>query len=122
MPSIAIGLPEEMVQEAEKCATLNMRSVPEQIEYWYRLGKAAEENPDLPIEFIKGILEGKADIEAGRVTPFKFGFEDNSMQETASLLLSPEESLALTKRLENPKKPNKTLIKAMKEYKKTFPE
>ncbi|GHU91056.1 hypothetical protein FACS189476_11590 [Spirochaetia bacterium] len=44
----------------------------EQIEYWYHLGKLADENPDLPMEFIKGALEGKLEMEGGDVSPFEF--------------------------------------------------
>jgi len=37
-------------------------SVPKQIEYWSRIGKIAEENPDLPYSMIRDILV--ADQEA----------------------------------------------------------
>ncbi|QCE35324.1 hypothetical protein FAI40_08280 [Acetobacteraceae bacterium] len=39
---------------------------------YYRLGKIAEENPDLPMSFIKESLLAKADMEAGNVTTFSF--------------------------------------------------
>ncbi|MDR3238428.1 MAG: hypothetical protein LBT84_07985 [Spirochaetia bacterium] len=42
------------------------------IEYWYRLGKIAEENSELPLDFIKGALEGKREMETGDVSPFEF--------------------------------------------------
>jgi hypothetical protein len=35
------------------------RSVPQQIEYWARLGKCALDNPDLPIEFVRDVLISK---------------------------------------------------------------
>ena len=46
------------------------RSVPKQIEYWSRIGKIAEENPDLPFSMIRAILI--ADQEA-TVGEFVFG-------------------------------------------------
>lgn len=67
-----IRLPDSMVEEAKKSALLNMRSVPKEIEYHYRLGKIAEDNPDLPMSFIKDILAAKAEIDSGDVTPFEF--------------------------------------------------
>lgn len=70
--SIAVRLSEEIVNDAQKYAELNLRSVPKQIEYWYRLGKIADENPDLPLEFIKGALEGKVEMERGEVSVFSF--------------------------------------------------
>ena len=70
--SVAVRLSEEIVNDAQKYATLSLRSVPKQIEYWYRLGKLADENPDLPLEFIKGALEGKLEMEHGDVSDFVF--------------------------------------------------
>jgi len=65
-----VRLPDSMVQEAKTLAAVNMRSVPKQIEYYYTLGKIAEDNPDLPMSFIKDILAAKAEIDAGDLTPF----------------------------------------------------
>ena len=48
---------------------LNSRSVPKQIEHWTKI---AEENPDLPYQFIKGVLEARAEIERGEVSAFSF--------------------------------------------------
>jgi hypothetical protein len=70
--AVAVRLPEEMVKEAQKHASLSLRSVPKQIEYWFRLGKITDENPDLPLDFIKGILEGKLEMDKGEVSPFSF--------------------------------------------------
>jgi len=33
-----------------------MRSIPQQIGYWAKIGRAALDNPDLPIEFIRDTL------------------------------------------------------------------
>jgi hypothetical protein len=63
--AVAVRLPEEIVKEAQKYASLSLRSVPKQIEYWYRLGKLTDENPDLPLDYIKGVLEGRFEMEQG---------------------------------------------------------
>jgi hypothetical protein len=70
--AVAVRLSEEIVKDAQKYASLSLRSVPKQIEYWYRLGKIADENPDLPLDFIKGVLEGKQELEGGEVSAFSF--------------------------------------------------
>jgi len=54
--SVAIKLSDALAQEAKLCATVTHRSVPKQIEYWSRIGKLAEENPDLPFSFIQETL------------------------------------------------------------------
>jgi hypothetical protein len=36
------------------------------------MGKIADENPDLPLDFIKGVLEGKLEMEQGEVSAFSF--------------------------------------------------
>jgi hypothetical protein len=68
----AVRLPPEIIEDARKNAQLSYRTIPKQIEYWYRLGKLAEENPDLPLGFIKGALEGRLEMENGDISPFKF--------------------------------------------------
>ncbi|OFW88919.1 MAG: hypothetical protein A3J37_01755 [Alphaproteobacteria bacterium RIFCSPHIGHO2_12_FULL_45_9] len=67
-----IRLPDSMVQEAKALAAVSMRSVPKQIEYYYTLGRIADDNPDLPMSFIKEILSAKAEMDDGNVTPFEF--------------------------------------------------
>jgi hypothetical protein len=71
MRSIAVRLPEEIVNEAKKYAAIESRSVPKQIEHWIKVGRAAKENPDLPISFIDGALKGLEEIERGEVYPIE---------------------------------------------------
>ncbi len=68
-----IKLSDELVREARRYADVYSRSVPKQIEYWSRIGKIAEENPDLPYRFIKDILIAQLEVENGQVTPYEFG-------------------------------------------------
>lgn len=70
--SIPVRLSEEIVAEAKKHAQLNLCTVPKQIEHWVRLGKIAEENPDLPFSFIKEALEAKLEAGRSKTTPFEF--------------------------------------------------
>ncbi|MCK5659571.1 MAG: hypothetical protein KAH96_06825 [Alphaproteobacteria bacterium] len=67
-----VRLPDSMIEEAKRLAFINMRSVPKQIEYFYMLGKICEENPDLPMSFIKEVLAAKSEMVNGKVTSFTF--------------------------------------------------
>mgnify|MGYP003631908729 CR=1 FL=1 len=51
-----INLSDDLVEKAKKYAHVYNRSTPKQIEYWAKIGRACEDNPDLPFGFIKDIL------------------------------------------------------------------
>jgi|TARA_R110001606_G_scaffold366348_2_gene521480 hypothetical protein len=69
----AIKLSDKLVGEAKVSGLALHRSPPKQIEYWAAIGKIAEENPDLPFTFIKGILIGMEEVSAGDVSEYEFG-------------------------------------------------
>jgi len=73
MGSTAVRLSEDIVRTAGVYAPVNSRSVPKQIEHWARIGKIAEENPDLPYEFIKNVLQAREEMKTEKPTPFIFG-------------------------------------------------
>ncbi len=58
--SIAIQIDDELYATAQNTAKGEYRSAEAQIAFWARLGKAALDNPDLPIEFIREILISKS--------------------------------------------------------------
>ena len=68
--SINVKLSESLVDQAKRYAAIEHRSLPKQIEYWSRIGKIAEENPDLPYSMIRDILV--ADQEEA-VSEYRFG-------------------------------------------------
>jgi hypothetical protein len=72
MTANAIRLSDEIMKAAITYAPINSRSVPKQREHWAKIGRIAEDNPDLPYEFIKGVLEAKCEIENGEVSDIKF--------------------------------------------------
>lgn len=72
MNTVAIRLPATLVSQATHYANVNLRTVPKQIEYWALLGRCAEDNPDLPLDFIKECLLAKQEITDGEITDFKF--------------------------------------------------
>jgi len=73
MSSTAVKLSEDIVRTAGVYALDNSRSVSKQIEHWAKIGKIAEENPDLPYEFIKKVLEAHEEMKTEKPTPFVFG-------------------------------------------------
>ena len=71
--SKAIKLSDELVDDAQRYASVNHRSPPKQIEYWATIGKIAEENPDLPLGFVRDTLVSLKEVESGNVSEYKFG-------------------------------------------------
>lgn len=67
----SIKLSDELLTAAKSYAEAYSRSIPKQIEYWSKIGKIAEENPDLSYEFIKEILLAKA--EGQELEEYSFG-------------------------------------------------
>ncbi len=68
--SVTVKLSKALVEQARHRAVVEHRSIPKQIEYWSMIGKAAEENPDLPFTLIRDILIARQE-EA--VEEYRFG-------------------------------------------------
>lgn len=68
-----LKLSDELIDLAKPHAAAEHRSVPKQIEYWARLGKAVEDNPELPLQFIKDTLLAVAEANAGQLSEYRFG-------------------------------------------------
>ena len=69
----AVRISDKLVNDAKKFSRIDHRSLTGQIEYWARLGKCAEENPDLTFSLIKDILIGVEELEQGEKSEYKFG-------------------------------------------------
>jgi hypothetical protein len=70
--STAIQLSEVLIEEAKPYAQAMHRSVAEQIEYWARLGKVTEENPDLPIRMLQDMLVSMEEVKADNLSAYQF--------------------------------------------------
>ncbi|MEA3639692.1 MAG: hypothetical protein VBE63_07080 [Lamprobacter sp.] len=55
--SVSIRIDEGLYAAAKSQASAEMRSIPQQIAYWAKVGRAALDNPDLPIEFVRDTLQ-----------------------------------------------------------------
>jgi hypothetical protein len=69
----AVRISEKLVNEAKRFSRIDHRSLAGQIEHWARMGKCAEENPDLPYSLIKEILFGLDELDENEKTEYKFG-------------------------------------------------
>ena len=69
----AVRVSQKLVREAKIYSKIDKRSVTGQIEHWARIGKCAEENPDLTYSLIKEILIGLVELEQGESSEYKFG-------------------------------------------------
>ncbi len=73
--SISIRVEETIYNAARKTAKAECRTIAHQIEYWAKIGKAALDNPDLPIDFIRDILVARAQ-DRDLAEPFIFEEKD----------------------------------------------
>lgn len=69
----AVRITDELVREAKIFSKIDKRSLTGQIEHWARIGKCAEENPDLTYALIKEIFIGLAELEHGEKSEYNLG-------------------------------------------------
>ncbi len=68
----ALKLSNELVELARPHAAAEHRSIPKQIEHWARLGKLIEDNPDMPLQFIKDTLLSIEEANVGQHSAYQF--------------------------------------------------
>jgi hypothetical protein len=71
--SKAIRISDELIRNARLYSRVDNRSVTGQIEHWAKIGRCAEENPDLTYSLIKEILIGLEELDQGESSEYKFG-------------------------------------------------
>lgn len=69
----AVRVSDKLIQEAKMYSKVDNRSVTGQIEHWARIGKCAEDNPDLTYNLIKEMLIGLEELEQGESSEYTFG-------------------------------------------------
>jgi hypothetical protein len=57
---------DDLAQEAKSRSSVEKRSLTRQVEYWARIGRIAEDNPELPFSFIKEILIAQEESKTAR--------------------------------------------------------
>lgn len=71
--SVAVKISDELISEARVYSRVNHRSLTGQIEFWAKIGKCIEENPDLSFSEIKEMLLGLEELKEGKGTEYTFG-------------------------------------------------
>lgn len=66
----SIRLDDDFVSDVKVHADAASRSVPKQIEHWARIGRIAEDNPDLPYSFILESLLAQSEVDNHKVTRY----------------------------------------------------
>ena len=69
----AVRISEDLLNDARKYSKVDHRSITGQVEHWARIGKCAEENPDLTYGLIKEILIGIQELDHGEKIEYSFG-------------------------------------------------
>ena len=69
----AVRVSDKLVREARLFSKVDNRSLTGQIEHWAKIGKCAEENPDLTYILIKEILIGLEELDQGESSEYMFG-------------------------------------------------
>lgn len=54
--SMPVRIDDELYEQAKIASKDECRTISGQLEFWAKLGKAALDNPDLPIEFVRELL------------------------------------------------------------------
>ena len=67
----SIRLDDDFVSDGKVYADAASRSIPKQIEHWAKIGRMAEDNPDLPFSFIKEILIAQAEVDNNKVSRYE---------------------------------------------------
>ncbi len=62
-----------MLQVLRARAAASKRTLSDQMKYFAHLGIVASDNPDLPLSFIEGVLEGIEESRASLSVPYEWG-------------------------------------------------
>lgn len=67
--STSIRINQDLYEQARRDAAAEHRTIAGQIEFWARVGRAALDNPDLPVSFVAEMLASGAEPRED-ATPF----------------------------------------------------
>jgi len=65
-----VRIDDQLYEEAKSVSKGECRTISGQLEFWAKVGKAALDNPDLPIEFVRDLLLAKAE-DCNRLSTFE---------------------------------------------------
>jgi len=70
--SMPVRINDDLYEQAKSVSKGECRTIAGQLEFWAKIGKAALDNPDLPIEFVRELLVARMEDRA-QLTPFNPG-------------------------------------------------
>ena len=56
-----VRIEDSLYEQAKVAAGAEFRTIAGQIEFWAKVGKAALDNPDLPVDFVRDLLVARAE-------------------------------------------------------------
>ena len=59
--SMPVRIEDELYEQAKTASKGECRTISGQLEFWAKVGKAALDNPDLPVEFVRELLIARAE-------------------------------------------------------------
>jgi hypothetical protein len=71
-----VRLEETVRKRVQAWARANRGSFLDQVRYYVFLGMVVEENPDLPVAFIKDLLKAKEEAKGGLAVPYSGGTQE----------------------------------------------
>ena len=70
--SMPVRIDDDLYEMAKTASKGECRTIAGQLEFWAKVGKAALDNPDLPIEFVRELLIARAE-DRNQLTAFVSG-------------------------------------------------
>lgn len=68
--AVSVCFDNGFIRDVKVYAEAARRSIPEQIEHWVKVGRIAEDNPELPYSFIRDISLAQAEIENDKIKKY----------------------------------------------------
>lgn len=59
-----VRIEDSLYEQAKTAASSEFRTIAGQIEFWAKVGKAALDNPDLPVDFVRDLLVARGEPRA----------------------------------------------------------
>ena len=67
-----VRIDDMLYEQAKNASKGECRTIAGQLEFWAKIGKAALDNPDLPIEFVRELMIARME-DRKNLTPFEPG-------------------------------------------------
>ena len=71
--STVVRISDELANDAKHRSKVEQRSMTAQLEYWAKIGKAAEDNPELPLAVIKETMVACSGVEGSQGGEYVLG-------------------------------------------------